>query len=55
MFILNLYEKDMEARSRVSVDLWSLLKIKDSHLFQRFKSKWFKKGDINIDFFHASE
>lgn len=33
--------------------LWGLLRSKDSLLFQRFKSKWLKEGDVNSRYFHV--
>lgn len=45
---------EIENRSGVLVNMWSFLRIKDSQLVQRSRSKWFKEGDSSSDYFHAS-
>lgn len=44
----------MDSKSKAFVDLWALLRLKDSQLFQRFKSRRLKEGDDNSGFFHDS-
>lgn len=48
------YASEVESRSRAIVNLWSLLRIKDSQLVQRSRSKWIKKGDSSLSYFHTS-
>lgn len=41
------------SRVKFIIDLWSLLRIKYYHIFQRSKSKWLKEGNDNTTFFYA--
>lgn len=45
--------EDISIRSRAIFELWSLLRTKNSLLFQRSCSMWLKEGDENIGFFNA--
>lgn len=44
---------EINYRSIALADLWSLLRIRDSQLFQRYRSKWIKEGDTKSSYFHA--
>ena len=46
-----LSKEDIRSRSKTTVYLWFLLRIKYSQFFQRSKAKWLKEGNTNIDFF----
>lgn len=52
--LTSIYASEIESRSRVIMNLWSLLRIKDSQLVQRSRSKWIKEGDSNLSYFHTS-
>jgi len=45
---------DMEARFKGFHDLWMLLRVKDSQIFQRSRTKWLREGDANSGHFHSS-
>ncbi|CAK8563894.1 unnamed protein product [Lathyrus sativus] len=49
-----LVRMDIETRYKEFSDLWSLLKIKDTQLFQQSRSRWLKEGNSKSGFFHAS-
>lgn len=44
---------EIDSRSIALADLWSLLRIRDSQLFQRYRSKRIKDGDTKSSYFHA--
>lgn len=46
-----LFDKKIETRSEVIMTMWSLIRIRVSQLFQRFRSKCLKEGDSNSVFF----
>lgn len=52
--IKTLSDEGIVLRFEEIIDMWSLLRIKDYQLFQRFRSKWFKEVDTNSRYFHAS-
>lgn len=43
----------IKTKFKAIADTWSLLKIKDSQLIQRSRSKWLKFRDSNLEFYHA--
>lgn len=45
--------RDNDTKSKVIIDLWFIFRTKNSQLFQRSRSKWFKIGDTNLGYFHA--
>ena len=45
---------DSEARFKGFHDLWALLIVRESQLFQQLRSRWLREGDANSAYFHAS-
>jgi hypothetical protein len=46
--------EDTEARFKGFHDLWALLRVRESQIFQQSRSKWLRQGDANSGYFHAS-
>lgn len=44
---------EIKTKFKAIADMWSLLKIKDSKLIQRSRSKWLKFRDANLRFYHG--
>lgn len=49
-----LFIEEIETRSRTITNMWYLLRIKDSRLFQSLRSKCLREDNTNFDYFHAS-
>ena len=45
---------DLEVRFKGFHDLWALLRVRESQLFQQSRSRWLREGDVNSAYFHAS-
>lgn len=43
--------EEMDSRSKVIYDFWTLIRAKESMLSQRANYKWIKEGDANTNFF----
>lgn len=50
----SLLEDDVMARTEAIVEIRSVLRIKESQVYQRSKAKWFKEGNAENDVFHAN-
>jgi hypothetical protein len=47
-----LTEEKVGIRKKKFVDLWHLLKSKESLIVQRSRARWLKEGDVNTSYFH---
>jgi hypothetical protein len=46
--------EDSEARFKGFHDLWVLLRVRESQIFQRSRTRWLREGDANSVYFHSS-
>jgi len=46
--------EDSEARFKGFHDLWALLRVKESQIFQQSRTKWLREGDANSGYIHVS-